>query len=157
MAYLIDGNNLIGSIPSLELGDPNSRSRLLARLEIFRKVKKNRITVVFDGPPDIKTITNKNDPISVFYPDFDQNADSVIKELILRQTDLRRFFVVSSDREIRTFARLHKAKSLNCEDFNRQMKEAFKEYKSISELEKHEPTPSRYEVELWSDLFKEEK
>jgi len=157
MAYLIDGNNLIGSIPTLELGDPTSRNRLLARLEIFRKVEKNRIIVVFDGPPDLKTITNKKNPISVFYPDYDQNADAVIKELIKKETDMRRFFVVSSDREIQDFARLNKAKPINCADFNRLMKAAFKEYKNISELEKHEPTPSPYEVELWSDLFKEEK
>ncbi len=32
-----------------------------------------------------------------------------------------------------------------------------KEYKNRSELEKHEPTPSPYEVELWSDLFKDKK
>jgi len=50
--YLIDGNNVIGQRVGWHRDKPRSRRRLLEELARFFRVKKTRITVVFDGAPD---------------------------------------------------------------------------------------------------------
>lgn len=156
MAYLIDGNNFIGHISPLDLKDPQSKYNLVSRLLIFQRIKKTKVFLVFDGPPDpnIAERDLHEKSLFVFYPSFEHNADMVIKEIISKQTDLRRFYVVSSDREIRTYAKSNGASTLNCKDFNRRLKEALKEYKKISALEKNVSEPSPLEVNHWIDIFK---
>jgi predicted RNA-binding protein with PIN domain len=157
MPYLIDGNNFIGFISQSELWNPQSRYSLIGKLLAFQKIKKTRIYLVFDGPPD-RSITEKKFPqriLTVFYPDFDQNADDVIRGIIARQTDRRQFFVVSSDREIKNFARSKGAKSLDNREFNRQLKKALKEYRKLRADEKNASLPSPLEVSFWMDIFRE--
>ncbi|HZX11609.1 MAG TPA: NYN domain-containing protein [Acidobacteriota bacterium] len=159
MPYLIDGNNLIGYLPTLKIRSNESRYELISRLIIFQKVKNTRVMVVFDGPPDPNLTEEdfKGIPFFVHYPDFGQNADTVIKKIISKETDLRRFFVVSSDNEIKFYAKSKGAKSLNCQEFNKQLKKALKKYKKIMELEKNVEPPSPLEVKLWSNLFERKK
>jgi hypothetical protein len=52
MAYLIDGNNFIGHTSRYEHRDPRSKRELTAKLWIFHKMKRTKIFLVFDGPPD---------------------------------------------------------------------------------------------------------
>lgn len=115
--------------------------------------------VVFDGPPDPNLIDEdfKGMSFYVLYPDFGQDADTVIKKIISKETDLRQFFVVSSDREIKFFAKSKGAKSLNCQEFNKQLKKALKRYKKIMELEKNVEFPSPLEVKFWSKIFERKK
>lgn len=159
MPYLIDGNNLIGYLPSLEIKAPESQYELISRLIIFQKIKNTRVMVVFDGPPNpnLSEEDFKGMSFYVFYPDFDQNADDVIKKIISKETDLRRFFVVSSDKEIKFFAKSKGAQSLNCQEFNKQLKKAVKKYKKIMELEKNVELPSPLEVKFWSKIFDRKK
>lgn len=159
MAFLIDGNNLIGQIPALNIKDPTSRNRLIFRLLIFQKVKKTRIILVFDGPPDLTLSENtfQEIPFSVHYPTFDEDADTVIKDIISKQTDLRQFHVVSSDREIQMYARTKGAKSLNCANFNQMLKRTMREHKKLAEMEKNTSTPSPLEVKHWVDIFSSKK
>ena len=155
MAFLVDGNNLIGQTPTLSVKDPKSRHRLIFRLLIFQKVKNTRVILVFDGPPDLSLSENtfQGIPFSVHHPAFDEDADMVIKDIISKQTDLRQFHVVSSDREIQTYARSKGAKSLNCVEFNRMLKQTMREHKNLSEMEKNTATPSPLEVKHWTDIF----
>jgi len=156
MPYLIDGNNLIGHIPSLDLKDQASRKLLVSRLRIFQEVKKTRVIIVFDGPldPDISEGNSKDTHFRVCFPPFSQTADNVIEEIVCRQTDLRQFFVVSSDREIKYFARSKGAKPLDCSDFLGRLKAALKKYNKIAEMDKNTTPPSPLEVDIWSDIFK---
>ena len=156
MPYLIDGNNLIGHIPSLDLKDQASRKLLVSRLQIFQEFKKTRVIVVFDGPPDpdISEGSFKDTRFRVCFPPFSQTADNVIEEIVCRQTDLRQFFVVSSDLEIKNFARSKGAKPLDCSEFIRRLKAALKKYDKIAEMDKNTTPPSPLEVTIWSDIFK---
>ncbi len=159
MPYLIDGNNLIGDIPDLDLGDRGSRFQLIARLVRFQKIHNTRVIVVFDGPPD-ELLDNpgpSSPPVSVFFPEAGHRADSVIEDIIQQQTDLRRFYVVSSDREIRDFARLQGAKSLDCAAFNKRMKKAQKEYRERAALDKQNEELSPLEVRHWGEVFSSKK
>ena len=93
----------------------------------------------------------------MIFPSFDQNADEVIKKIISKQTDLRRFFVVSSDREIKNFARKKGAKSLSCKDFERELKSILKEHRESRADEKNVSPPSSFEIDQWLKIFKDKK
>ena len=159
MPYLIDGNNFIGFIAQSELRNPQSRYTLIGRLLAFQEIKNTKIYLVFDGPPD-PIITDRIFPerkFSVLYPEIGSNADAVIMDIILKQTDRRQFFVVSSDREIKDFARLNGAKKMDCKDFNRLLKTALREHKKLKANEKHVTFPSPLDVHNWMNIFKAKK
>jgi predicted RNA-binding protein with PIN domain len=155
MAYLVDGNNFIGHTSPYELRDPRSKYSLISKLLIFNKIKRTKIFVVFDGPPD-PSITDQNftdRSLTVFHPDRGQNADRVIKDIISKHARKRRFFVVSSDREIKDFARKNGLKPLSCETFNKELKTVLKENKDLAEMDKNEVFPSPLEISHWTDIF----
>lgn len=159
MPYLIDGNNFLGHISPSSLRDPRSRKNLISRLLVFQKRKRTRVLVVFDGTPDLDSSDKKHQKkkFSIIYPPPGEKADGTIKEIISTQTDLRRFFVVSSDREIRSFARAKGAKSLSSKEFSRELKAALKEDKSLQDLEKKVKSLSPLEVDHWLKIFKGKK
>ena len=159
MAYLIDGNNFIGFIAQSELRNPQYRYKLIGRLLAFQEIKNTKIYLVFDGPPD-PNITDSVFPenkFSVLYPERGSNADAVIMELILKQTDRRQFFVVSSDREIKDFSRQNGAKKMDCKEFNRLLKATLNEHKKLTANEKNFTFPSPLEVHNWMDIFKKKQ
>jgi len=155
MPYLIDGSNLIGHIPTLELSDPNSKRRLVAQLAIFQATKKTKIILVFDGPPDPSLYGKKfrRKEFSILWPDMEESADAIIKQCVEKQTDLRHFHVVSSDREIKNFARVNRAKVLDCEEFHKLLKTTLKKYKESKAMDKEDITLSPLEVHHWLEIF----
>lgn len=159
MAYLIDGNNFIGHTSQYEHRDPRSKRELIAKLWIFFKMKRTKIILVFDGPPDPQ-ITEQKFPeksLTVIYPEMDEDADAIIIDIIAKQEILKKFYVVSSDREIKDYARQNGVKSLTCEEFNKKLKSVLKEHKAQRELEKNVDFPSPLEVEHWIDIFTTKK
>ena len=48
MPYLIDGHNLIGSLPGLSLADPEDERKLLDRLQGYARRSRRRMIVFFD-------------------------------------------------------------------------------------------------------------
>ena len=159
MAYLIDGNNFIGHTSPYRLRDPRSKYSLVAKLLIFNKIQKAKIIVVFDGPPDSE-ITDQDFPgrsLTVFYPERGQKADGIIKDIISKRARERRFYVVSSDREIKDFARENGIKPLSCEDFNKELKAVLKENKDLKEMEKDAQLPSPLEIDHWVEIFEKKR
>ncbi len=159
MAYLVDGNNFIGHTSSYELRDPQSKYSLVAKLLIFNKIQKVKIILVFDGPPDPE-ITDQNfhdRSLTVLYPDIGKNADGIIKDIISKRARERRFYVVSSDREIKDCARKNGIKPLSCEEFNKQLKVVLKENKDLKEMDKEARFPSPLEINHWIDIFKKKR
>jgi predicted RNA-binding protein with PIN domain len=155
MAYLIDGNNLLGRIAPHELRERSGREGLVARLLAFQKVTRTRIHLVFDGNPE-RTPTDiaVNAKFTIHYPGEGQSADDVIREIVARQTDRRRFFVVTSDRALREMARKKGLESVTSDVFARELKAALKEGRKRRELEKSSRAPTDLEVDLWSEVFK---
>ena len=158
MAYLIDGNNLLGRVAPHELRERSARGGLVVRLLGFQRVTRTRITLVFDGrPPGEEASGALNPKFTVLYPEPGQTADDIIKGIILRQTDRRRFFVVSSDRDIRDFAAKNGVTPVTSEAFARELKAALKERRKQREMEKVTEAPSDLEVDLWDEVFKSKK
>jgi predicted RNA-binding protein with PIN domain len=155
MAYLIDGNNLLGRIAPHELRAKSGREGLVGRLLAFQKVTRTRIHLVFDGSPEQeRTAVAVNPKLTILYPGEGQSADDVIKDVILQLTDRRRFFVVSSDRAIREFAKANGVTVVTSETFAKELKAALKERKKQREMEKRVDSPSPLEVSLWDEVFK---
>lgn len=157
MAYLIDGNNFIGHTSPHNLKDPRSKYHLVSKLLTFQRLKRTRIYLVFDGTPDLNLMDKKfqTRTFSIIYPAFNRNADGIIKEIILKQTDLRRFFVVSSDREIKSFAKSKGAKALSCKEFNQELKTILKDHRKSLETEKKVSPLSPFEINQWLKIFKD--
>ena len=158
MAYLIDGNNLLGRIAPHELRERSGRDGLVVRLLAFQKVTRARIHLVFDGNPEqTPTDVVVNPKFTIHYPGEGQSADDVIKDMIGRQTDRRRFFVVSSDRAIREMARKKGLEAVTSDVFARELKAALKEGKSRRELEKRMAAPTGLEIDLWDEVFRSKR
>jgi len=155
MPYLIDGSNLIGHMPTLELRDTRSKRRLVAQLLIFQSIKKTKIILVFDGPPDPELLGKKyrRKEFTILWPDQEESADTLIKQRAQMQSDLRHLIVVSSDREIKNFAHEIGAKVLNCKEFHMLLKTALKEYKESQAMNKKDITLSPLEVDHWMEIF----
>ncbi len=155
MAYLIDGNNLLGRIAPHELRERSGREGLVVRLLAFQRVTRARIHLVFDGNPEVTpTDIVVNPKFTIHYPGEGGSADDVIKDMIARQTDRRRFFVVSSDRAIREMAKKKGLEAVTSDVFARELKAAIKEGKTRRELEKRAEAPTDLEIDLWNDVFK---
>ena len=156
MAYLIDGNNFIGHTSSYKLRDPRSKYELVSKLITFQKVKRTRIHLVFDGSPDPNFLHQnlQTKRFSIAYPQEGESGDETIKRIISKQTDLRRFFVVSSDREIQHFAKAKGAKVLSCSEFKKELRRGLRTYRKSLEEKKKVTSPSDLEISHWLEIFK---
>jgi hypothetical protein len=74
--------------------------------------------------------------------------------MVSRQTDRRRFFVVSSDRAIRELAKKRGIEALTSDAFARELKTVLREGKKMRELDKRTEAPTSLEVKLWDEVFK---
>jgi predicted DNA-binding protein (UPF0278 family) len=64
-------------------------------------------------------------------------------------------YLISSDRELVSYARKKGARIIKCADFNKQIRKLFKENKK--ENSKKEVYPSPLEIKHWSEIFKRKK
>jgi predicted RNA-binding protein with PIN domain len=155
MAYLIDGNNLLGRIAPHELRERSGRDGLVVRLLAYQRVTRARIHLVFDGNPDeTPTDIAVNPKFTIHFPGAGQSADDVIRDMVARQIDRRRFFVVSSDRAIRELAKKKGLEAVTSDVFARELKTAIKEGKKRRELEKRTEAPTELEIGLWDEVFR---
>lgn len=108
MHIIVDGYNLIRQsdtfrhfeMKSLEQG----RNALIRSLARYRKLKGHRITVVFDGweGGSPREERDRAGGVEIIYSSLGEKADEVIKRLLGQ--GIEENLVVTSDREIATFA-----------------------------------------------------
>ena len=105
MPYLIDGHNLIASLPGISLDDPDDEAKLVIRLKGFVARRRNRCIVVFDGglPGGFSAMSNNVIRV-IFAADQHSSADRVIQRRIRRTPDAANWTLVSSDNELRHVA-----------------------------------------------------
>lgn len=106
MAYLIDGHNLIGQLPSLDLSDPNDEAKLVERLKSFMGRKRKQCTVVFDGGlPGGPSRDLSTGSVKVVFAHGATDADRIIMARIRSARDPGSLTVVSADHAIIDAAR----------------------------------------------------
>jgi len=155
MAYLIDGNNLMGQADPYFKYDHSSRNKIIARLLLFQKTTRSRIFLVFDGKPPLEEHELKLNPkFTVLFPEPGQSADSLIEEMLRQKNDKRYFLLVSSDRSLREMARAYGTRSMTTLEFLRKLKQILKENREQRQLQKQTEKTTRLEISLWDEIFR---
>ena len=93
----------------------------------------------------------------VKFPRFGMSADELIKELIERSKNPSTYILVTSDRELREFARRHRVKSIRSEEFMRIVRKVLREARKEKEWKKPDIKLSPQEIEIWMKIFKRGK
>lgn len=125
MAYLIDGNNVMGQRVGWHRDRVRARRELLDELTRFAARKKVRVSVVFDGAPDEHFADGSSyRGVRVFYSARGSNADERIKSLVEASRERRTLFVVTSDRALADYVRRCGAQVVRAGEFRRRMEDA---------------------------------
>jgi len=130
--YIIDGNNLIGKIASLQIlqgkNKQASREKLAYLIERFFIDKKFNVSLHFDGYQNSPIKISK---VKIIYSN-SRSADDEIKDEIERTKNRRNIIVVTSDNNLREFARVCYCESILSEEFRKELRKE----KTVNEEEK---------------------
>ena len=144
---IIDGYNLIrqsNSLSDLDRRDIQlGREALLDTLAAYQRIKRHKITVVFDGTnaPPFSQHENRVKGIKVKFSRNDELADSVIKRMVNRERE--KALVVSSDLDIVNFAAANGAATIRSPDFEEKMTMAvYMETKGVEREDQGEWLPT---------------
>jgi predicted RNA-binding protein with PIN domain len=124
MPYIVDGNNVMGQTPGWHRDKANARRQLVEQVAEYARLKKARLTVVFDGAPDpLLPEASAHRGVKVFYAERGSNADARIIRLVETLPDARGITVVTSDNSLAFAVRARGARVLRSGEFRRQMTE----------------------------------
>jgi len=116
MPYIIDGHNLIGVLPSIQLSDPEDERQLADLLQGFAQRTRRRLTVYFDrgalGGRDIRAGL-----VTLKFVSSGTADDAIAAHLRRLRGDAGNWTIVSSDRQVQAEARSAGAKILSSETF----------------------------------------
>lgn len=122
MAYIVDGNNVMGQTPGWHRDKPNARRLLLMKTAVFAKAKAARVTVVFDGAPERGAPDGSAfRGVKVLYAEPGSDADARIERLVENSQDPRGLTVVTSDRHLAFLVRSRGAKVVRSGEFRIQI------------------------------------
>ena len=125
MAYIIDGNNVMGQTPGWHRDREGARRRLVEELADFARTRKARVTVVFDGEPDrLMPDSSAYRGIRVLYAERGSDADTRIERLVESSADRRGITVITSDRALAAKIRGRGASVVRSGEFRRRMQDA---------------------------------
>jgi predicted RNA-binding protein with PIN domain len=157
MPYIIDGDNLIGSSPDFSLDEPDARLRLRVIVEKFQEAKKSTVTLFFDGAPENGVQReNLGSKFCVRYPANGLSADDEIKQMLEGFNYFRDVVLVTSDRDLKTFAKKKGAKIINSIEFYYELKRLSRISGKEEEFRKRiDAELSDGEVDQWMKIFAE--
>ena len=119
--YIIDGNNLIGKIKSLnQLQKKNkqqSREKLAFLLSRYFNKKKTTVNLHFDG---FESDAIKVSGIKIFYSE-SNTADEKVKLEIQRSKNSKNIILVTSDTNLAEFGRVCSCQLLKSEELAKQI------------------------------------
>jgi predicted RNA-binding protein with PIN domain len=101
VAYLVDGNNVMGQRVGWHRDKPGARRRLLEELMRFARAEGVPVAVVFDGAPDATAPEGStHGGVRVYYAARGSDADSRIRQLVEQAPERGTLRVVTSDRRL---------------------------------------------------------
>ena len=142
MPLLIDGNNLLHSLPRSE------RSRADVRHLVLEKVRHERlqVTVVFDGPsPDGSPNVEHLGRVTVRYSD-SSSADDVILRVLPSGSRASQWAVVTDDRELGNRVRDRGGRVLSLGEWQSRKPKP-------PRRPTHEPKLSSHDIADWEEFF----
>lgn len=150
MRLLIDGHNLIGRLPDINLSDPDDEMQLVSRLREYADRTGHQVMVYFDGGlpgGHAPELSGRN--VQVCFAPTGRPADTLIIRRIRQVQDRGRWLVVSSDREILASAAGRRLRTLRAEEFAAELAPG----PSQAGHDPREVPPSEDEVEAWLREF----
>jgi predicted RNA-binding protein with PIN domain len=139
MSYIVDGNNVMGQTPGWHRDKANARRKLVEQLAEFARLKKARVTVVFDGEPDrLMPDSSAYRGVKVLYAERGSNADARIERLVESALNARGLTVVTSDRNLAFLVRARGARVVRSGEFRKQIGETFAARPAIADGEQTE-------------------
>jgi predicted RNA-binding protein with PIN domain len=154
MHYIVDGNNVMAQTVGWHKDKRAARRKLIRELTRFVGAHRTNVKVVFDGLPDelfLDDIRYKS--VHILYSGPGADADSRIKDLVRTSSYKRDIVVVSSDRDLASFARKQGTKVISSGKFRKMLNEAQKVDRPESDSA-HQPSA---DVEEWLEYFGIEK
>lgn len=153
MAYLIDGHNLIGKIPWIDLSASDDEDELLNFLQEFARIRRKKIEVFFDqAPPGYSGRKILGNLKAVFVPRGKTADEAIHARLRSLGKTAPNWTVVSSDHQVQRFAREYRAATLASEAFVNELKAALRSGGQAGPSA--DRTLSDKEVDYWMNLFK---
>ena len=122
MSLLIDGHNLIGALPSIELGARDDEQQLIVRLRAFYGFSGKALIIFFDSGD----APGRADPLStagvqIRFARRPQTADDLILGFLRQSGQPGQHAVVTNDRELAGRARQLGASVISARDFARKL------------------------------------
>ena len=150
MPYLIDGNNVMARTRGWHRNRAGARKRLIHELAGFVAAHRVRVQVVFDGFPDEEFPEGTTyRSVKVLYAGHGSDADTRIKDMIRRSSYKRDMVVVSSDREVMSFADRQGTRVMPSGRFRRMLDEAKAAGGSKAQVGVEEPV----NIDEWLEYF----
>jgi predicted RNA-binding protein with PIN domain len=158
MHYLVDGHNLIGQMPNIELSDPDDEGKLIRLLHRWTlRYPRDRITVVFDKGIYSHTRPPRWDRLEVIFARSPSDADARLVHRLRTLPQPRGYTLVSADRAIAAVAAEHgvpvKASRAFAAEINAPAADR-RSYKGRhSQRPRPEPKLPQSEVDAWLKAF----
>jgi predicted RNA-binding protein with PIN domain len=117
---VIDGNNLLYAARRVAESDVLiGRSMLCDTVAKWAQRRRERVTVVFDGPAPPAALAAQigNPAITVSYSGAGVSADAALVQRLAADSAARRLLLVTSDRELVRAAKSRRARTMRSEEF----------------------------------------
>ncbi len=146
--YLIDGNNVMGQRVGWHRDKSAARKQLLIDLARFVQWKKARVTVVFDGMPEINIADGASyRSVKVYFSGADADADSRIVAFVEAARNRQSLTVVTSDGPLTRRVRACGVRVLRAGVFRRLLE------KAAQAAEEGQPQIQTDELSDWMRYF----
>ena len=156
MPYLIDGHNLIPTIPGLSLKDVDDEIQLIQLLQVYQQHIGKKIEVYFDNAPAGHNRTQRYGSVTAHFISQNSSADSAIQSRLEKLGGAANTWtVVSSDRQVQAAARAFHAQVIRSADFAKEMTSP--DHKSLDPKNRDDISLSPEEIEEWMTLFGKSK
>ena len=160
MIYLIDGHNLIGKLPDIELSDPDDEQKLIKKIQDWTRLDYRRRVQLFFDAGEFGGLGNtlSAPTVRVQFSRVGQTADSVIVKFLESIKNPQEFTLVTSDQEIIYAARKKRIGYILSEEFALLLAEKPEEDEQDSALSQEPGTEeevdvSDVEVQTWMQAF----
>ncbi len=122
MAYLVDGNNVMGRRVGWHKDKTGARRQLMSDLAQFARIERAKVAVVFDGAPDEHFPDGSSFMgVRVLYGARGSNADERIKHLVDEERERRTLVVVTSDRQLADYVRRSGVRVVRAGEFDKRL------------------------------------
>lgn len=154
MSYLIDGHNLIGQLPDLQLDDPDDEAKLVQKLIGWSARTRRQCVVVFDAGLPGGTSRMSTKSVRVVFASHTSSADKVIIDRIYKEKHPKNWTVVSSDNGVLDIAKRQGMQTIKAMEFARLLERPLPLRPDLGEAV--DVKLSADEVDEWLKLFGDE-